>query len=188
MKKFPFYRQPDAMDCGPTCLRMVAKHYGKAISLPKLRSFSETTREGSSLKNIADAAEKIGFKTIGVKIDFNKLQKEALLPAIVHWKQNHFVVIYKIRKGKIFVADPGHGLLEYSAQEFIANWIGENADETTEEGIALLLEPTPRLHQEKSPFDSLSRKNGTELRAQVVKTIRGLSSTERERIEAQLNR
>lgn len=74
-KKFPFYHQPDTMDCGPTCLRMVAKFYGRTISLPKLRTLSETTREGSSLKNIAEAAEKIGFRTLGVKISYKKLLK-----------------------------------------------------------------------------------------------------------------
>src|SRR5690606_40249307 len=91
---FPFYKQPDAMDCGPTCLRMVAKHYGRSISLSKIRSLSETTRDGTSLKNLADAAEKIGFRTIGVKVNFEKLIEDAPLPCIVHWRQNHFVVVY----------------------------------------------------------------------------------------------
>lgn len=72
---FPFYKQPDSMDCGPTCLRMLAKYYGRAISLNKLRSISETTREGASLKNIANAAEKIGFRTLGVKVSFQKLRE-----------------------------------------------------------------------------------------------------------------
>ena len=77
---FPFYHQADEMDCGPTCLRMIAKHYGRTISLEKLRKLSETTREGSSLKNIANMAEKIGFRMIGVKINFQRLQEEAPLP------------------------------------------------------------------------------------------------------------
>jgi ATP-binding cassette subfamily B protein len=143
--KFPFYKQPDQMDCGATCLRMIAKYYAHSISLNKLRSLSETTREGASLKNISDAAETIGFKSLGVKIDFNKLEEDVPLPAIFYWKQNHFVVVYKINKNKVFIADPAHGLLEYSKKEFIENWIGNNADETTQEGIVLLLEPTPRL-------------------------------------------
>ncbi|MGB1039482.1 MAG: peptidase domain-containing ABC transporter, partial [Flavobacteriales bacterium] len=130
---------------------------GKIISLPKLRTLSETTREGSSLKNIADAAEKIGFKTIGVKIDFNKLEEEAPLPVIVHWKQNHFVVVYKIKKGKVFVADPGHGLLEYTIEEFVSNWIGEKATVNTEEGIALVLEATPRLNRDELDEDSKNK-------------------------------
>ncbi len=146
------------MDCGPTCLRMVAKHYGRSISLEKLRKLSETTREGSSLSNIANSAEKIGFRTLGVKIDYNKLKTEAPLPCIVHWNQNHFVVVYKIQKDTVWIADPGHGLIKLTKKEFLKNWIGENATETTEEGIALLLEPTPKLKQ--SEDDDVETRQG----------------------------
>ena len=135
------------MDCGATCIRILAKYYGRSISLTKLRKLSETTREGASLKNIAEASEKIGFRTLGIKIDFDKLAKEAPLPCIVHWNQKHFVIVYKIKKDNVFVADPAHGLLEYNEKDFIKNWIGNNAVENTEEGIALLLEPTPKLNQ-----------------------------------------
>lgn len=145
MSKFPFYRQPDQMDCGPTCLRMVAKYYGRSVSLEKLRKLSETTREGSSLKTISDAAEKLGFRTIGVKIDLEKLEEDAPLPCILHWNQNHFVVLYKIKNDKFFISDPGHGLITLTKEEFLRRWIGENANDTTEEGITLLMEPTPRL-------------------------------------------
>lgn len=152
---FPHFHQPDLMLCGPTCLRMIAKHYGRSISLEKLQHLSEATRLGSSLQNIADAAENIGFRTLGVKIDFKKLEEDAPLPCIVHWNQNHFVVIYKIKKGTVYVADPAHGLLKYSVKEFISHWIGNNANETTEEGIALLLEPTPKLKQnEEDDFET----------------------------------
>ncbi|AEA45978.1 peptidase domain-containing ABC transporter [Fluviicola taffensis] len=166
MKKFPFYQQPDAMNCGPTCLRMIAKYYGRVISLEKLLKLSETTREGSSLKNISDAAEKIGFRTIGVKIDFNTLQQDAPLPCIVHWKQNHFLVVYKISKQHVYVADPGHGILKYSIGDFLKNWIGDNTSVTTEEGIALLLEPTPRL--KKIEDDDLESKKGFSFLYQYV--------------------
>ena len=98
INKFPYYQQIAQKDCGPTCLRIVAKHYGKSISLKKLTDLSETNRSGSSLSNMASAAEKIGFRTLGVKIDFEKLQKEAPLPCIIHWNQNHFVVVYKIKR------------------------------------------------------------------------------------------
>ncbi|MCB9335469.1 MAG: peptidase domain-containing ABC transporter [Flavobacteriales bacterium] len=147
LKKFPYYRQPDQMTCGATCLRMVAKHYGKSISLPKLKQLTETTREGASLKGLAEAAEQIGFRTLGVKINFQKLEEEAPLPCIVHWRQQHFVVVYKIKKNKVYVADPAHGLLQYSVQEFINSWVSSNANELTYEGVALLLEPTPKLQQ-----------------------------------------
>ncbi|MFT5822542.1 MAG: ATP-binding cassette subfamily B protein [Crocinitomix sp.] len=155
--KFSFYQQPDNMDCGPTCLRMIAKHYGRSISLEKIRKLSETTREGTSLKNISVTAEKIGFRSLGIKVDFKKLEEEAPLPAIVFWLQQHFVVVYKIKKGTVYVADPAHGLLKYSEEEFIKNWIGGNADSSTEEGIALLLEPTPRL-KETEEDDNSKRK------------------------------
>ncbi len=145
MKKFTFYRQRDAMDCGPTCLRMIAKHYGRAVSLEKLRKLSETTRAGSSMHGISNSAEKIGFRTLGVRIDFNNLMKNAPLPCICYWNERHFVVVYKIKKGAVYVADPAHGLLVYSVREFLDNWIGKHACETTEEGIALLLEPSARL-------------------------------------------
>lgn len=143
------------MDCGPSCLRMIAKFYGRSISLKKLRKSSETTREGSSLKNIADTAEKIGFRSLGVKVSLEKLKQDAPLPCILHWNQNHFVVLYKI-KGRLdsaqrpltfFVADPAHGKLEYSTKELLKHWIGAKATDQTEEGIALLLEPMPRLKQ-----------------------------------------
>jgi len=152
---FTHYQQPDEMDCGPTCLRMIAKHYGRSISLEKLRKLSETTREGSSLKNIANTAEKIGFRTLGVKINFQKLQKEAPLPAIVFWQQRHFVVVYKIKANTVYVADPAHGLLKYNKEEFIKEWIGSQAKTHTEEGIALMLEPTPKLkHTELDDLES----------------------------------
>ncbi len=98
MKKgFPFYKQPDAKDCGPTCLRIIAKHYGKLISLQEIGEISGTTREGSNLLKLSDAAEAIGFRSTGVKIDYDRL-KEVPLPCIVHWDKSHFVVVYAIKK------------------------------------------------------------------------------------------
>ncbi|MBA3706520.1 MAG: peptidase domain-containing ABC transporter, partial [Bacteroidetes bacterium] len=141
---FPIYHQPDEMDCGPTCLRMVAKYYGKAITLQELRQLASTTRQGSSLLGISEAAEKIGFRTIGVKVTYEKLLEDAPLPCIAHWNQNHFVVIYKIKKDNIFIADPGHGLLKYTKEEFLKSW---KSDVT--EGILLLLEPTPEFYEQE---------------------------------------
>lgn len=157
MSLFKAYIQPDAMDCGPTCLRMIANYYGRKISLSKLRNLSETTREGSSLRNIAYAAESIGFHTLGTKTNFTTL-KEFPLPCIVYWHPKHFIVVYKIKKNKVYVADPALGLLVYSAKDFIKNWIGSNATETTEEGFALLLEPTPKLRQTEK--DDVERRTG----------------------------
>lgn len=142
--KFPFYKQSDQKDCGPTCLRIIAKYYGKIISLQQLRNISETTREGSSLLGLSEAAEKLGFRCLGIQVDFLTLREEVPFPCIIHWNKNHFVVIYKIdKKGKVYISDPSYGLISYNQEDFIRHWIGENATSTTEEGIALLIEPTP---------------------------------------------
>lgn len=155
MKKFPNYIQADNKDCGPTCLKIVSRHYGKTINIQELRNLSETTREGSNLLFLSDAAEKIGFRTLGVKLNLERLE-EAPLPCILHWNKEHYVVLYDIKKGNYFISDPGFGLIEYNQQDFIKFWIGNNADETTQEGIALLLEPTPKFHQ--SEFDKEDKK------------------------------
>ena len=99
---------------------------------------------------LSDAVESVGFKSLGVKLNFNKLL-EAPLPCIVHWNKNHYVVLYKIKKEIIYISDPAHGLITYTKKEFIKHWIGNNANDTTEEGIALLIEPTPKFYQ--SEFD-----------------------------------
>ncbi|PXW10777.1 ATP-binding cassette subfamily B protein [Chryseobacterium sp. CBTAP 102] len=152
-KKFPFYKQPDTKDCGPTCLRIVSKYYGKSISLQQIRNLSETTREGSSLLGLSDAAENLGFRSMGVQIDFNTLAEEVPFPCVAHWNKNHFVVVYKIDKNnKVYISDPSYGLITYTREEFIKSWIGENAKENTEEGIVLILETTPAFFQ--TEFDA----------------------------------
>lgn len=145
MKKFPTYKQTEAKDCGPTCIKIIAKHYGKTINTQQLRTLSETTREGSSLLGLSDAVESMGFKSLGVKLSLEKLE-EAPLPCIVHWNKNHYVVLYKIKKDTIYVSDPAHGLIAYNRREFLDRWIGKNSNEKTEDGIALLVEPTPRFY------------------------------------------
>jgi len=165
MKSFPFYKQPDDKDCGPTCLRIIAKHYKKSIALQQIRTLAETTREGSGLLGLSNAAEALGFRTLGVKINFTTLLADAPLPCIVHWNKNHYVVVYKIDKaGKVYVSDPGYGLITYTKAEFIKYWIGENAHENTEEGIALVLETSPSFYtsdfedtEKKTSFSFLSR-------------------------------
>ncbi|MEI6349289.1 MAG: peptidase domain-containing ABC transporter [Bacteroidota bacterium] len=142
IKNFPFFQQPDSKDCGPTCLQMIAKYYGKSYTLHDLRGKSFITREGVSLLGISDAAENIGFKTIGVRISIEKLINDAPLPCIAHWKQNHFVVIYKITKKDVFyVADPAHGKVKYTKEEFLAGWLSTKKN-GEDNGIALLIEPT----------------------------------------------
>lgn len=155
MKKFPTYIQADAKDCGPTCLKIVSKYYGRTINIQQLRDFSETTREGSNLLFLSDAAERIGFRTLGVKLDLESLQ-EAPLPCILHWNKEHYVVLYNIKKGQYRVSDPGFGLIEYNESEFLKFWIGNNADDKTQEGVALLLETTPKFFE--TDFDKEEKK------------------------------
>ena len=150
MKKFTNYKQADYKDCGPTCLKIIAKHYGKTINIQELRDISETTREGSNLLFLSDAAEKIGFRTLGVKLNLERLE-EAPLPCVLHWNKNHYVVLYKIKRNTYYISDPAFGLIEYNKEDFIKFWIGNNADESTQEGIALLIEATPKFFQ--SDFD-----------------------------------
>ena len=143
---FPFCKQLDAMDCGPSCVRMIAKYYSKNYTLQTLRDKSCITREGVSMLGISDAAEAIGFRSMGVRITFEQLVKEAPLPCIAHWKQNHFVVVYKIKQSKkgvfVHVADPARGLIKFTKEEFISGW-ATTKEGGEEKGLCLLLETTP---------------------------------------------
>ena len=166
LKKFTNYKQADYKDCGPTCLKIIAKHYGKTINIQELRDISETTREGSNLLFLSDAAERIGFRTLGVKLNLERLH-EAPLPCVLHWNKNHYVVLYKIKRGTYYISDPAFGLIEYNKQDFIKFWIGNNADELTQEGVALLMEATPKFFQ--SEFDKEENKGlGFRLLSQYV--------------------
>lgn len=138
-KKFPFFRQLDYRDCGPTCLRMIAKYYGKTFSREFLRDKAGITRTGVNMAGIADAAEAIEMRTLGMRISLESLVNEAPTPFIVPWRQKHFVVVYKTSKSKVYLADPAQGLLEYSHQDFLEAWTN-TADKT---GFVLLLEPNP---------------------------------------------
>lgn len=165
---FPHYPQLDAMDCGPTSLKIIAQYYGKHYSLQHLRERCHISREGVSLLGISDAAEAIGFRSTGVKILWEQLRDEANLPCIVHWNQHHFIVVYRIAKQRgqwrIWVSDPASGLLKYNEEQFrkgweqsrdISNLTTFNSDgqidrirTTKSNGIALLLEPTPQFYKE----------------------------------------
>ncbi|MCC6761087.1 MAG: peptidase domain-containing ABC transporter [Chitinophagaceae bacterium] len=143
---FPHYRQLDAMDCGPTCLRMVAKHYGRSVSLEYLRSKTEYGKQGASLLGLANAAEALGFHAVGAKLTLQQLLQEAPLPAILHWDQHHFVVLTPAtKKGQVQIADPAKGLLLLSHAQLQQHWLSTQ-EGTEAKGIALLLEATPALH------------------------------------------
>jgi ATP-binding cassette subfamily B protein len=149
LKKFPLYKQPDQMDCAPTCIRMIAKYYGRNYSLQRLREISGINRQGVSLLGISEAAEKIGFRTTGVRISLDKLI-EIELPCVLHWKQKHFVVLYKITsksasKRIYHIADLAKGLIEYSGTEFLQHWLSTQNNGHSE-GIALMLSPAPEFY------------------------------------------
>jgi ATP-binding cassette subfamily B protein len=135
---------------------MIARYYGRSYSLQELRKKSFITREGVSILGISDAAEDIGFRTLAVKISLEKLKREIALPCVVHWNQNHFAVVYNIRKDKVFVADPAVGLVTYTTGEFLQSWLSvkDNGHST---GIALLLEPTPDFHTKNTVFGGYPR-------------------------------
>ena len=151
--KFYFLYQLDQMDCGPTCLHMISRHYGKIIKLEKLRSLTEIGKEGVNLLGISNAAEKNGYRTMAVQISSKAVANDAQLPCILHWQQNHFVVLYKVKSNRFYIADPAKGLQQLSKKEFDDKWLSSrsiNATSTIQNeqtGIALLLfEPTPAFY------------------------------------------
>lgn len=151
---FPNYTQLDAMDCGPTCLRIVAKHYGRNYTLQNLREKSFITRQGVSMLGISDAAESIGFRTQGVRVNFDQLVNDVPLPCILHWNQNHFVVCYEIRKKRnylvktkdddyiIKISDPARGKYPIDKKGFLTCW-ASTKNNGKDCGTALLLNPAP---------------------------------------------
>ncbi len=147
MKKIPFFPQMDAKDCGPACLRMIAKYYGKEYSMAYLREICHLQREGVSMLGISEAAEKIGFTTMGVHTDFERLKK-ATLPCIVHWDQQHFVVVCNIsgKKEIVEVADPAFQCITCHKEEFLQHWTSSQ-NGAGKEGIALLLTPKPEFYE-----------------------------------------
>jgi ATP-binding cassette subfamily B protein len=154
---FRFYKQQDSADCGPTCLRMMVKHYGKNISLQTLREKTQIGKEGVNLWGISEAAEAIGFRTHSLRLTYQSLVTDAKLPAILHWKQNHFVVLYRTTHKKLYIADPSKGLITFTPQEFKSNWIS-NKQDREEEGIALLLEPSPFFYETKDQTEEKQKK------------------------------
>ncbi|MBS1601488.1 MAG: peptidase domain-containing ABC transporter [Bacteroidetes bacterium] len=146
---FPFYKQLDQMDCGATCLKMIARYYGKSYSVDSLRRYSHITREGVSLLGISDAAERIGFRTVMAKITFDQLNEDAQLPCVLHWNQRHFVVLPPQNydpareRDKIVIADPAHGVVKLTRAMFLKSWASDHG----EAGVVLLLEPTREFYQ-----------------------------------------
>ncbi|TDW99152.1 peptidase domain-containing ABC transporter [Dinghuibacter silviterrae] len=146
---FTVYRQLNQMDCGPTCLRMVAKFYGKHYGAEYIRELMGSNKEGTSLYAISETAEKLGFRTRGVRIGLESLADAATLPCILHWNQDHFVVLVRVKGSSIRVADPAAGLLQYTREQFLDRWATQDTQEEGPSGIALLLEPAPGFYSEE---------------------------------------
>lgn len=159
MKSFPLYTQHDAMDCGPTCLRMVAAFYGKRYSLQYLRESCFISRQGVSMLDISEAAEKLGMHTIGLHIPIERLKEDVPLPCIIHWNQNHFVALYRIERDRhgcwFHVADPCGSKVKYTEEEFKRCWLSSRKD-GEDGGIALCVEPTPDFYSH-SDEEAVSR-------------------------------
>ncbi len=149
IKKFPFYKQLNSMDCGPTCLRMICKYYGKHVSAETIRLMAGYNKLGVSLLDLSVTAEKLGFRTRGVRINVEQLLL-ANLPAILYWNQRHFVVLISINKLKVKVADPANNIVTYTKEEFLDNWISYNDTQSIKYGTALLLEPTATFYESQS--------------------------------------
>ncbi|MFD2284982.1 ATP-binding cassette domain-containing protein [Pedobacter petrophilus] len=157
LANFPHYKQHDVMDCGPTCLQIITKFYGKFFSIQKIRTLSQIGKTGVSLLGISKAAEEIGIQSVGGNITFEKLEKRGQLPCIIHWRRNHFVVVYKITKKKVYISDPASGLHAYTHDEFLNNWAYTHINQKAA-GIALLLSPTPDFYLTK---EDLVEKRGS---------------------------
>jgi len=170
-KPFPHYTQLDAMDCGPTSLRMIAKHYGRSYTLQTLRERSFITREGVSMLGISDAAESIGFRTQGVRLTLEQLLDNTPLPCILHWNQNHFVVCYHIKKKMPFwnkteepeylfrIADPAGEKYDMDKEVFLQCWISSRQN-NKDTGTALLLNPTPEFYTYEDDQEKAEKKLG----------------------------
>lgn len=150
MKRMPLILQHDEMDCGPASLAMISAYYGKKYSLQYIRNLSYLTKNGVSLLGIDEAAKTIGFETLSLKLKMEDFIDNDSLPAILHWNQNHFVVLYKISKNLItkkksfYIADPGHGKIKLSQKDFEKSWISDDGY-----GIALFLKPTEVFFKKK---------------------------------------
>lgn len=142
--KFPIRYQLESVDCGPTCIQMLASFYGKDYLLSEIKEQCSQTRLGVSLNDMIIACNKIGLKALPVQPKFKNI-KDMPLPAILFWRQEHFVVLYKIKKGRYYIADPGYGKIVLDENSFLKDWLNQN-----ETGIALVVAPTAFFYKRHS--------------------------------------
>ena len=149
-KKFPVFKQTDRFDCGPACLKMICKYYGRDFNIEELRLLCKITPDGVIAKNLLHAMESLGLSALPASIDFETLKKEAPLPCIVYWRDRHYVIVYRIKKNTVYVADPLHGRIKYSKEEFIKAWQNSTSPKPGDQGVVLLLEPTVDFYQKEN--------------------------------------
>lgn len=159
MTKFPFYHQHDTMQCGITCLQMICKYYGKEFSIETLSKYCFVTNEGVSLLGICEAATQLGLQNTCGRISVEQLEK-APLPCVLHWNQNHYVVLYKVKKALFYIADPGKGLIKYSQEEFENHWLS-TCSQGIQKGIVMFLQPTNTFYRRKD--DNVNQKHSFRL-------------------------
>lgn len=162
--KFPFYAQHDKMDCGPACLKMVAKYYGKHLELEHLRSISYLNKDGVSLYNLSEGAEAIGLRSLMVQVDYEKLVNECIMPCILHWNETHYVVLigkkkpvaglFNSKEPTFLIADPAHHIIEVDKETLLKSWIKPSTDK----GVALVLTPTEDFYKEEDGSDENKHK------------------------------
>lgn len=142
--RFPHYRQPDSRDCGPTCLQIICKYYGKYIDIERIRQLMNTGREGSSIYDFIEAAAQLEIKCLPYSISYWKFRHEVPLPCVVFWRNNHYVVVYKITRKHVYISDPACGLCKYSLKDFANGWLNSIEDSNIKRGICITCEPTIR--------------------------------------------
>ncbi|RLK07698.1 peptidase domain-containing ABC transporter [Tenacibaculum discolor] len=147
VNKFPFFYQISSRDCGPTCLRIISKYYGKKLIFSDLDKES-LSYNGMSINVLNDLASKLNYKSLIIKTDFESIENKAPLPFVAHWNQNHYIVVYKFTKKYVYVADPSFGKTKYTKAEFLRGWLSEKKVEDKKKGIALLLEPNEGFFKE----------------------------------------
>ena len=149
---FPSHHQRNQMDCGPTCLYLISRHYGRSFSMEKLRELTEIGKEGVNLLGISNAAENLGFRTLAVQPTLQELAQDIQLPCVLHWSQNHFVVLYKAKRGTYYISDPAKGLVKFDQKEFSRHWLSSQSEDGAT-GIALGIEPTPSFYENEFDED-----------------------------------
>lgn len=147
--KFPAYKQTDRFDCGPACLKMISKYFGKSLSIEYLRYVCHISPDGITAKNLIDAFDEIGFHTMPASVNFETLSQEAPLPCVCYWRNRHFVIVFKVTKKKVYVADPAFGIIKYSKEEFLKGWLNSAKPDGNEEGLCILIEPSAKFNDQE---------------------------------------